>query len=221
MLILSSLSTKHPNNSIQKECVQSWLKYGMVQCIQTEAEAAVLKKEYPAIKFIVTDRTTEGLINKKLISINAFLDVAKHKKEDLLIINSDIMLIDMPVLQQDGITLFQRMDYDTNIGEGSGFQNGWDAFYIPNKFLSIYPMSIYAMGACWWDYWIPYRAIRSEVPIHQISGVAYHKKHNFQWIQEEWNFFAKYFQNENGLPFGSNIGQMGTFVLQTIKKNLV
>lgn len=219
MLIISSLSPSHINSDLQNLCSLSWSRFGDVYCLQADGEAEGLKSTYAHVKFISTLRTTKGLLNKPLVSINAMIDQGKKKKESVLLINSDILLKDLPELNQDGVTVFQRNDYTLSYDDGVNFQNGYDAFYIPEKLLHIFPLSIYAMGACWWDYWIPYRAIRNNIPVYLNSSSAFHKKHNIQWQQKEWEFFGRYFGLENNLPH-RDIGQMGLFVLNTIKRYL-
>lgn len=217
MIFVTSLSPT--NTEIQKTALKSWEKYAPVICLQSPEECEGMRKEYPNVEFVSTLRTSERLFTKKLIQINAFLDLAKERNEDLFIINSDIYLTGMPELKEDGISVFQRMDYDVVMDNAIPFANGYDGFYIPNKFISIYPPSIYAMGACWWDYMVPYKAIVSGIPLYLQHGIAYHKKHSLQWPQKDWNHLASYFKLENSIPI-SDLGKMGQFVLQTIKNYL-
>ncbi len=219
MIICSSLSPNHLNASVQTMAIRSWKRFGEIHCFQGTEEYIKLKGEYKPVNFHATNRTLNKLTGKSIVTINKFIDFAIAKKEDLLIINSDIILLDLPKLKKDGISIFKRKDYKENFDDGNPFHNGWDAFFIPYKFLNIYPPSIYAMGACWWDYWIPFRAVKNSVPIYEHYGYAFHKLHPTQYNQKEWQFFGEYFKLENQLLF-SHIGQMGNFVLDTIKKNL-
>jgi len=219
MIIGSSLSPNHLNNGLQYDCTKSWSEYGKVYCLQSHDEVVDMKDKYPHIHFVPTHRIMEKLINKKLISINAIIDLAKEKKQDLFIVNSDILLNGMPLMSKDAISVFQRQDYHVTPGDGTIFNDGFDCFYIPYKFLNIYPPAIYAMGACWWDYWIPYRAIREQILLKLYQGYAHHKKHNLQWNQREWLFYAQFFKLENAIPI-SDPGMLGKHVLQTIKNHL-
>lgn len=221
MLVISSLSLNHANDDVQISCTKSWLDYGKVYCLQSPEEVLILekRKEYKHIEFVSTFRTTEKLLMKKLVTINSIIDFAREKVEDLLIINSDIFLSSKPELNYEGISVFQRNDYAVSFKDGQRFENGFDAFFIPHKFLNIFPPSPFALGACWWDYWLPFRAIKEDIRLFAMYDIAFHKVHELQWQQREWNFYANYFKLENNIPI-NHIGQMGNFVLQTIKNHL-
>ncbi len=212
--IISSM----PPHTEAMETIKSWQRFYKVVCLQSKEEIESLQQLYPDVTFVETVKTLEKLTGKKLVSINAMLDYGLQHKTNVLLINSDILLAEFPECSNDGITCFQRMDYDNNMNDNEPFVHGWDAFFIPYQFLKIYPPSIYAMGACWWDYWIPYTAMKERVPVYLKQGCAYHKKHPQQWSTDEWQLYGETFRIENKLNF-TDIGKMGQYILNVIKKS--
>ena len=72
------------------------------------------------------------------------------------------------------------------------------------------------MGACWWDYWLPFKCITNSIPLYLKAGIAFHKIHRLQWEQSEWTLYAEFFRWENKLSI-QNVSQMGSYVLDIIK----
>ena len=98
MIVISSLSPSHANKDVQEECIRSWQKYGDVVCLQTKSEIMLLNKMYTGVNFVECYRTTKHILKKELVLISEFINFAKEAQDDLLIINSDIMLSQNPVI---------------------------------------------------------------------------------------------------------------------------
>jgi hypothetical protein len=125
------------------------------------------------------------------------IDMARSQYKDLLIINSDIEIENMPELRDDGITLFSRWDYSDLHQKVNArmFIYGFDMFYIPKQFLKVFPQSLFALGAAWWDLAIPYHAILKNIPIYYpIGKFCYHKIHKTQYSTDEWFFLGNHFK---------------------------
>lgn len=221
MIIITSLSPNHSNKENQVNAVKSWKQYGECYSMNNANEISQLEPLYNDIKFIKTDRTVQQLIGKPLISINAMIDYANEKGEDLLLINSDIVLTGLPEFKQDGITIFSRYDYTESVEDAKMFVYGFDTFFIPHEFLKIFPPSIYSLGCPWHDLATPYRAIINNIPVYYPSGrYAYHKLHPTQYNMDEWNYIAEYFKWEFKLDKRLNGGQVATTIMNKIKENL-
>ncbi len=111
-----------------------------------------------------------------------------------------------------------RYDYDTDINQTTMFPHGYDAFYIPAKFLHIFPPSIYALGAAWHDYWIPKWCILKNIPIYYPVGkFAFHKIHPVQYSHEEWLRIGEYFRWEFRLDKNLSIPQVATQTINQIR----
>lgn len=190
-----------------------------------KSEIDILKEEnYSGVNFLPTTKTIEYFVGKKLININAMIDIARNQNKDLLLINSDIELSELPILKNDGITIFSRLDYEEIHTKENAkmFIHGFDMFYIPAQFLTIFPPSIYGMGAAWWDVWLPNHAILKGVPLYYPKGrFCFHKVHPTQYDYEQWIYLSKYFQWEFKIDPRLNGGQIATMAMANIRKKLI
>lgn len=226
MIVITSLSPYHSNAINQHNSLTSWQGIAdVVYSMNCAEEVELLKKEnYQGVWYLETCKTLEHFLGKKLVSINAMIDIARVQGKDLLLINSDIELQPLPELKQDGVTLFTRWDWDEESTKANPtkFTAGFDAFFIPKKFLKVFPPSVYAMGAAWWDYFIPYHCIKSNIPLYNPKGIyAYHKRHGTQYDLEQWNYLSQYFQWEFKFDKRLNSGQVATQAINEIRKNLI
>lgn len=189
-----------------------------------ESEIEILRADnYAGIAFIETEKTIEYYTGKKLISINAMIDVARNRGQDLILINSDIILLDLPKLKHDGITIFSRYDYNDFYTRGDSimFKHGFDCFFIPRQFFKFFPPSIYGMGAAYWDYWIPFHCILNDIPIYYPPGkFAFHKVHSTQYSMDEWYYIGEHFRWEFKFDKKLTIEQVTAQSLATIKSHL-
>lgn len=223
MIICTSLSPAHKNKDVQASCLESWKQFGDCITLNASEEAALLKKEnYEGIAFYETVRTCEQLYGKKLVSINAFIDTAKMLNTGLLIINSDIHLKTLPKFKEDGITILSRYDYAEKMNECKVFPHGFDVFYIPAHFLGLFPPAIYAMGMAWWDLWIPYRAMRANIPVYFPFGkFAFHKLHKIQYSYEQWAYIGEFFRHEFRFDKSVHINKLPSVIMNQIRQRLI
>jgi hypothetical protein len=220
MIIVTSLSPGHSNKENQHNAIQSWKQYGPSYSINNSKEREQLESLYSGINFIKTDRTVQQLIGKPLVSINAMIDYAKESHNDLLLINSDIILSSLPKFKEDGITIFSRYDYTDSFDDAKMFIYGFDVFHIPHHLLKIFPPSIYSLGCPWWDLSLPYRCILNNIPVYYPKErYAYHKLHPTQYNMDEWNYIAEYFKWEFKLDKRLSGGQVATMIMNKIKSN--
>lgn len=217
MLIVTSLSPHHSNFLLQLESVESWSKFGKCYSLNVAKEIEQLQPLYPSITFVETHKTVESLFQKPYVTINAIMDFAIEKDEDLLIINSDIILTELPPLHTNGLTIFSRWDYTDHFGDARLFVAGYDVFYLPKTFLKVFPPSIYSLGQTFWDHALPYRFIINNIPVYWAKEkCAFHKLHRTQWKFEDWEKMGRYFQWEFNLNKNLSAGQIATHSLQTI-----
>ena len=219
MIIVTSLSPSHSNAANQQAAIDSW--QGMGDCYSLNSPDEDVNG-FTDIEIIPTYKTVLDLLGKRCVNINAMIDLAISKRDDLLIINSDIILCDPVEFKPDGITMLSRYDYLHDPIESKIFAAGFDVFHIPYKFLAMFPPSVYAMGVAWWDYWIPYRAILAGVPLYWPQGKhALHKLHGTQYSQAEWLYIGDYFKWEFKFDRNLNIGQMATKILSKIQQRAI
>lgn len=217
MIIVTSISPNHISD--QLTAINSWKK---LECpifsLNGEKEIEKLKDVDYGITFIPTHRTLEYFTGKPLVSINAMIDLAIEMDEDLLLINSDIIISHLPEFKNDGITIFSRFDYTNTYEDAVVYEFGFDAFYFPKKLLKIYPPTIYGLGNCFHDYSWAYRAIVNSIPVYWADGrFIYHKAHSFQWALDEWQTLAHFFRLEFKFDQYVSLEQMSINVLAAIK----
>lgn len=216
MIIVTSLSPNHSNKANQQAAIDSWQQYGKCYSMNGVNENI---EGFTGIEFIKTNKTMQHLYGKPLVNINAFFDNALA---DALIINSDIIIQLLPDLNQDGITIFSRHDYTEDINKAKKFENGFDAFFIPAKFLHIFPPSIYALGACWHDYYTPMTAIRNNIPIYSFRGKhTFHKLHPVQYPVQEYFDIGEVFRWEFKLNRKLQIPQIASQTLALINSKII
>lgn len=222
MIIVSSLSPKHSNSDNQHNAIKSWRQFGMCYSMNNAKEIADMRTEGYDILFIQTEKTLQAILRKPLVNINAIIDLAITKDEDLLIINSDILLPTLPEFRTDGVTLFSRFDYTDTMDECKKFEAGFDVFFIPKHFLRLFPPSIYSLGSAWWDYWIPFHCIHRKIALYYPDQkYAYHKWHETQYSQPEWLHMGEYFKWEFNWDKAMQIPQIATAAITTIKSKLI
>lgn len=223
MIIVTSLSPSHRNKDNQENAIASWEQFGPRFSMNNDAEIEIFKTEsYRGIEFVRTYRTVEHFLNKQLVSINAIIDFAIEKQSDLLIINSDIILESLPELKRDGMTIFSRYDYNASMLTASKFENGFDAFFIPHNYLECFPPSVYSIGSCWWDYFLPLICILNNIKIYSpIRRHAYHKTHAVQYSLGEWEYLGEHFRLDFKMDKKLPIGGVATETLAKIKSNLI
>lgn len=198
------------------------MRHAYVYSLNTAEEIEILKDKYIGVEFIQTDRTVKEYFGKDLVSINALIDFAKEKNEDLLLINSDIFIENLPPLLKDGVTIFSRYDYEDDIENAQMFIYGFDLFHIPKQFLSIFPPVIYGLGNCWYDLGLPYRAIFKKIPVYYPQGkFIYHKKHLIQYNHLEWERTYDFFNWEFNIDKNMKAPQAATLVMKVIKNKAI
>lgn len=221
MIILTSLSPGHTNKENQTAAVKSWESFAPCYSMNKASEIEVLANNYVNIGFIKTEKTIEHMVGRPLVSINAMLDFAITQNTDLLLINSDNIISELPEFKQDGITIFQRYDYTKLYADGKINPLGFDAFYIPKAFLNIYPPSVFAMGAPWWDYWLPWRTMIKGIPVyHADCKCIYHKAHPMQYNYKEWTYMGEFFKLDFQFDKTLTVQHIATMMIGRIKSKL-
>ena len=208
MIAVTSISPTHVNKGQQKRAVDSWVKLGIkVYSLNNSIECEQLAKEYLNVKFIPTNRTMEHLYGKPYVMISAAFDFAKTQVDDnICFINSDIELIcDEDLINRISKKLENKMilvNRVNHVGDylGSQYTLGIDVFFIHKKMLSLFNQSMHCFGQCFWDYWVPFKAINSGIEVEFIKqDIAFHLSHDAQYSEDNWKKAGRYFLWENNL----------------------
>jgi hypothetical protein len=200
---LTSISPNHSMAHAQPLAVKSWEDSGFkVVSLNGKAEIDSLKEQFPTVEF-VESRTMQGIYKAPYIPISAFIDYAKEKQyEAILLINSDIVLkdeynhlkkyLDWSV---NGLVIANREDHDGTFTNAVRYQFGFDAFIIHSRFYDSIPQTMFCMGQTWWDYWLPFRFINTGKSVVLVrEPLFYHQSHAVQYNNAEWVKMTKHFQ---------------------------
>ena len=209
MIAITSLSPTHINSGIQQKAIDSWLKLGL-KCYSFNkvSEIEMLSNKFTGIQFVPTTKTMEASFGKPYVSISAMIDWAKEQDcEEFCFINSDIELgYDVKLLGRiksrmfTSVVISNRFDYDKKKVNTVQYLAGIDAFFLSKKHLSIYPPSLFCMGQCFWDYYIPYVALKNNIEVVMMQNeFVFHKKHPVQYSHDNWEKTALLFIIENNI----------------------
>ena len=228
----TSIAPSHENSNNQLMAVESWNKLGIeIYSINTSEEIKILKDKYPSyIKFIPCIKTTKHIFGKSCVLINEMIDhFYKNQTGDILmLINSDIILntsielLDkIKTLSKLSIPISHRNDYANEFSDGQKYRHGFDVFFINKRYINIFPHSMYSMGQTWWDYWVPYIAMKNKVPVVLIGdSFAFHKEHPIQYNKDNWVKMTEYFQWENNIQGADSQEITDRIKNEIIKKSL-
>lgn len=227
MYFLTSISPKHANNDVQLNAVLSWSKLGTVYSFNTKDECDKLSALYPEVNFIKTDRTMEHYFGKPYVSISAIFDWCKTQDHDnFCLINSDIELkTDSSTIEriktninEDKIVLANRVNYDSDYSAGHRYLDGIDVFFLNKNTIVVFPQTLFCLGQCFFDYYIPYYAsLKGYELIFLKQNIAFHKNHNAQYKPDDWIKTGQHFMWLTDLwQFTNQVGKMSKYVYNYI-----
>lgn len=226
MIICTSISPRHTNDGIQAKAIESWLQFGDVVTVNSEDEASAVSHRLPDmnVDIIISDKHVRHISGRPLITIGAMIDHGRQSRKDVLILNSDILVMSLPDFRKDGVTFLSREDYSEDVKFNRRFEFGFDGMYIPKGFLGSFSLSLHALGNPWWDLAFPMYCINAGIPVfNPKTRHLFHKVHGAQYQQDLWVRLAQYFAWEFGYPIPGNekeAGDVATKAMATIKKHL-
>jgi hypothetical protein len=227
MIAITSISPTHTNNDIQSEAIKSWISCGLkVHSFNSPAECKTLSVLYPNVKFIETTRTMEATFRKPYVSLSGIFDWCKKQDDEYFcLINSDIELkTDTETIgrikaeiQNNKIVLANRVNYDVN-HNGNRYLDGIDVFFLSKNIIKIYPETLFCLGQCHFDYYIPYYAsLKGYELIFLKQNIAYHKNHSAQYNADDWVKTGQHFMWLTDLwQFTNQVGKMSKYVYNYI-----
>lgn len=225
MIAITSISPGHRNFDSQLKAIESWKKAGYEVVSLNSPEEIELLKDFD-VKFIPTYRHNKSLFGKPYVTVSAIIDYLKEvKSKHSLIINSDIIIQDsqnitneLRNLSEDGIIIINRRDFDVDINQSTVYENGFDGFFINEKFLDTFPQTILCLGQCHWDYWLPYVSIENKVKVIRLKEpYLFHHAHPVQYSPQNWLKTGQIFAGEVGLTRFAKVNQMSNHAYRYIK----
>lgn len=216
-VILTSISPKHANANAQAIAIASWIDHGYTPVsLNSAKEVEAIRHQYPGVQFVATEANSRNLYKQPYVLIDAFIDYARAEGlPHAMIVNSDIAISDKDGLiggylhrSSDALVFSNRFDHNGDGANPTRYDYGFDAFIVNERFYNILPRSLFAMGQTWWDYWLPYRFIKSGVPAHLVKEPLFlHHRHPTQYDQKEWERMTEHFVWMDGYgkkPYISN-----------------
>lgn len=130
-----------------------------------------------------------------------FKEFLATKDELCIITNSDIELRDPANTlasyfdkAREGIVIANRQDHNGDYIPHV-YPHGFDVFILNRAFVESLPPSLFCLGQTWWDYWLPWRAIKQGVPLHKVKEpIFWHHRHPQQHNGKQWERMTEHFQ---------------------------
>jgi hypothetical protein len=210
----------------QAFCIKTWLQQGCrVLSFNTADEIERIQGERHAnlkeVEFVPVQKTAKAETGKDLVLLRDI--VAHYQKEDpktvLGIVNSDILIeqhIDLLSFARrycagDACLISSRVDLEDFWNrEGQIFMGGFDAFFFRSPHLEGYPMdSEFAIGAPWWDYFLPH-FLRQALPVvHYPQPIPfYHKQHTTNYSSSTWIHYGEHFLKHVDPELHEKLGEL-------------
>lgn len=228
----TSISPNHAHSNNQLSAVDSWHKLGLeIYSLNNKDEIIELKKHYPSwVNFVEARKTSKHIFGKPCVMINEMMDhFQQYNTGDIcMLINSDIIISPpddlinkIKSLSEICIPISHRADYRYEMKSVRKYEFGFDVFFIHKKYIDTFPQSIYSMGQTWWDYWIPYTAIKNNLNVFIIQeDFAFHKEHPLQYNEKDWVKMTEYFKWENNIDIHGSQETTNKIRSQIIKKSI-
>lgn len=202
--ILLATSIAPRNLEKQQAAIQSWKSIGFtVASFNNKEEMNQLSLIYENISLIKIERDARAEVGRPLVYIEDILrHLQRYGPRICGIINSDIRLesddklIEFLVAQaQDSLVFSSRLDVDSlDDKNGEIYSLGFDFFVFDKKFINIIPSSKFCLGMPWWDFFLPFIAMKSGLPLKCIiNPFAYHLKHHTNYNLSLWNYYGVHF----------------------------
>jgi len=196
MNIITTFSPSEKSRERQLYCLKTWKNYSK-NIISINHESEIDRLNDFDVKFVSPKKTGKEDFGIDLIPITEILNYIISENEPYLLINSDIEIKELPVIEKEGLYVFNRYDYSDKSPNPKIFLSGFDAYYITPEIAKAYKESKLCLGRCHWDYLLPYVAIKKEVPVYTIKKPYFlHKTHDLNYNFESWKKTAKIFAEE-------------------------
>ena len=192
MIIATSIA---PGNiEKQTKAIQSWRESGFeVVSLNTEDEIDTIGNNIPHIEFVTVKTSTLKTLGRPYVFIDDFLAYCiENKIEQFGIVNSDIILQvggkkleNIKSLCMDSMLYGCRLDVDES-GYGRVYEIGFDYFFMSHHVATKIDRSGFALGAPWWDYYLPLSAALNGVKVNRITKpIGIHVWHASRYSKDE------------------------------------
>jgi hypothetical protein len=216
--VYTSIAPKHELGDEQLRCARSWMDAGIPY---TTVNGHGDKIEAPEGADVVRVKPSQGY-RRPYVYLDSIIEQAISDDVDVAIItNSDIELVGdirTQVHQANyGMVIARRINHQGEVSKGKEEQWGIDVFMLSRDTLRKVPRNCFVLGQTWWDYWLPYWAIKEGRSVYLARPGNYgHRSHNIQHSPEEWARMTVLFQGMTGHMVGKAPHDTGMNVWRTI-----
>jgi hypothetical protein len=229
----------------QQAAVNSWLHHGFrVVSLNVRDEIDVISPQMDSVVFMPVEHSGLQTFGKPLIYVDSVLNAARASDAEVFgIVNSDIHF-DPETPLRDGLARMASRDliYGTRMDvedllddDGEEYVKGFDYFFLSREMTQIFPSSGLCIGAPFWDYWMPIRAIMNQrEPIMLKNRIARHLRHETVWGMDQLIVTLKDIVEKSGIEIDGVgtidftqvnpraqrfLGQFGPWIIEFIYKN--
>jgi hypothetical protein len=198
--VYTSIAPVHILGDEQQRCARSWMDAGYAYTTVNGPQDHITVPDGGRR----VDVQPSTIYRKPYIFLDdIFAQALKDRVDVAIITNSDIELLgditDHIAQAKDGMVIGRRINHPGIVGKGKPEQYGIDVFIVPRSILMKIPRSLFVLGQTWWDYWLPFWAIRSGLKVSMVKPGKYgHREHKTQWSYEEWERMTALFQGYTG-----------------------
>lgn len=191
----------------QVSALQTWLNQGFqVISLNAKDEIIQLKEQIHGIELVPVNRDARKYFRKPVVYIIDILRYLQDNGEAIVgILNSDIYFKEkgsfadeIRKISNHSVVLASRTNISSlNDLQGATYNYGFDAFFIDQKLLHLFPESQYCLGIPWWDYWLPLIAIKKGLTLKLMKNKKlYHIEHKVNYSLEVWREMGIEFAEE-------------------------
>lgn len=222
--VYTSISPSHILGDVQQRAARSWMCAGIpYTTINAQSERITAPD---GAQCLIAERDGSKLYGKPYIFVDDLLTQAKADDVDVAIItNSDIELVSNITkhlqLAANHMVISRRIEYKKTPSDGKVYPYGVDLFMLPRRMLDLWPSSQFVLGQTWWDYWLPYWAMKHKerVLMPRVPVIA-HKAHKIQHSPEQWHRQTCLFQFLTGYKPLRPAQETGTAIHHYIERNV-
>lgn len=203
-IFITSISPRHIIDGRIKSAISTW--HGDIYSLNCGGEIEKLVDEYKNVKFIKVDKTAKYIYGKDYVFLNDVFSFIEKLNKDVILINSDIDVIDIELLKKMqyeakmGLVYLHRHDYVNDINQGVIYKQGIDAMIINRQIANLYPYTLLALGCTHWDIYFPYHYSKIGVPIISTERkVIGHNVHRVQYDNNLVNKLAEHYSWLTGI----------------------
>lgn len=192
MKALTSIAPRATEVDAQRARLDSWRAAGLAPAsLNPPGEIEWLRGAYPGVDFVPCERLLAG----RYVLVDALLDYAVSVGAPALLLNADLtvwasaaQLTAIADLATGGLPYLLQYNVGAD-GNAAVEPCGISAFVLTPATAAGYARSaVMALGKPWWDYWLPYAALRAGTRLlrPRQTVLLHHVHPRCGWSEADW-----------------------------------